>query len=311
MGPVRLGSTPSSPTIQDKVADRDNSRKKRVEDLFIEFGFDLEKISSSIMARLRLMNELTNFVEDEEHTIQYAKKLFEYYDHTSDKETFTDAEKRNIVGGLIFSDIGKTGPASANEDQQRLILRLYGIEGVQKEGEVNLDMPIRIVIKIKFLETSENDIKLFQEMGLDPDMPIKELWRQHAGWTKDIIEGDGVPKEEIAIAAIHHILEGDNAYLVGREGQFTEEFGDNKKFDREEKIVILLDKYGAFIDRVRDMTHEKAIEELRSLLKKFQDNALEKLKDPNLSRTQREYYELISQDKEFFQLIDDLEIAFG
>ena len=277
---------------QDKEAHQETKAKKsKVAEWLGEF-LDVNKINPKILKRLELLNSLTNFVEEEKESIQYAKTIFNYYNESKPDAIFSKEEKDTVLIGLILAEIGKTGPVTANEFQQALIVRLFNISGVR-----DIKHPIRHFIETRFPETAERDIELSRERGLAPSMPIEQFWRLHSGWTLQIIEGDGVPEEDIPGAALHHILEGDNSNLLDEDGNFKTlvingvaqvPFGENRRFDRPEKLVVLLDKYVAFMKRIEGMTHGETIEKLRRIL------------DRN---------ERYKADPEFLELVEDLSRA--
>lgn len=253
---------------------------------------DVEKVNPGIIKRLELLNSLTNFIEEEKESLGLAQKLFDYYEKERPEEAFTREEKEETLIGLILADIGKSGPPNASESQQALIIRIFGIEGV-----TDIKAPVRDFIEDKFPDTAERDIQLFRDMGLDPDMPIDKFWRLHSGWTLKIIEGDGIPEEDLPGAVLHHVLEGDNVDLIDEEGNYQTlnvdgevklRFGENRRFDRPEKLVPLLDKYQARLTRLENQTHQDAIEFLRNFL----------------SRNER-----FKNDQEFLELIEDLNQA--
>lgn len=245
---------------------------------------DVEKVRSSILERLDLLSVKSKFVDDEKTSIKYAEILFDFYREHKPKKVFSDEEKKIVELGIIFSDIGKSGPLEANREQQELIIRIFGIENVK-----NTEQVLEKIIREKFPNTAEEDLELLKQLGIDPIMlPIKDFWRLHSRWTKEIIEDDGVPHEAIPAAVLHHVFEGDNNYLMDEEGNYIGEFGGpNRRFDRVEKLVVILDKYDAFRSRL-GLNHKEALDRIREIVK-----TSERFKD----------------DSEFLELIEDVEIA--
>lgn len=253
---------------------------------------NVAKINPRIIKRLELLNSMTNFIEEEKESLELAKKLFKYYETAKPEKIFTREEKDEVLIGLILADIGKSGPPNATESQQALIIRIFGVEGVK-----DLKTPVRDFIEDRFPDTAQRDIQLFRDIGLDPSMSIEKFWRLHSGWTLGIVEGDGIPEEDLPGAVLHHILEGDNVDLIDEEGNYKTlningkvklRFGENRRFDRPEKLVPLLDKYEAILTRLEGKTHDDAI----SFLKK------------TLSKNER-----FKSDLEFIELIEDLDQA--
>lgn len=231
---------------------------KRLRVICAEVGFDLDSAKPSVVARLRLLAEYTETINDCERMVATARDVFHYYDTTKPHEAFSEAERRIVVLGCVFSDIGKTGPGSADADEQRLIVETFGVEGVR-----DVTQPIARFLRTHFATDADERIRRFAALGLDPGMPIREFWNLHSTWTLEIVEAGEVPPEAIAAAATHHMLEDINPErIVGPDLRFTRSFGDNESFDRAEKLVILLDKYDAVRRRGR-RTHEQAIAWLR------------------------------------------------
>lgn len=243
---------------------------------------DVEKVKPFILERLDLLNKRSNFVEDERQSIKYAEEIFNYRSKELNN-SFSEEEKQIIRIGLIFSDIGKTGPMEAQAGQQDLIIRLFKIENIKDPKT-----PIESLIRDKFSESAEEDIRLFRMLGFDEKMPIEQLWRMHCRWSKEIIENDGVPKEAIPAVALHHILEGDNTDLIDKDGKFINQFGgSNDRFDRAEKLVVILDKYDAFKSRL-GLPHAEAVKRVTKIIE-----------------TNKEF----KDDEEFKDLIKDLDLA--
>jgi len=230
-----------------------------IERLFLEIGLDKKEIGPQIIGRMKLLDKLTCFVADALAAIRYSDIIFNFYENTN--SPFSDGEKQIVKIGMLFSDIGKTGPARANKRQQRLIAEMFAVENVR-----NTEMPVREFLKKYFPKDVEMRIKTFKELGLDSLMPIRDFWNLHTSWTLEIISGDGVPPEAVAVAATHQLLEDINPEdIVGTDGHFTKYFGENTNFDRPEKLLILLDKYEAFRRRL-GKSHQETIARVRGII---------------------------------------------
>ncbi len=240
--------------IPDKLRElRSDPESLRIIRIFAEIGLDLETISPDIVLRLKLLNAKTKFLEDEHQATHYARAVFDWYERNRQEQSWSDMEKRIVTVGTMFSDIGKTGPKSANIEQQKLIVEMYGIENVE-----NPTMPVANFIKEYFQDADER-LSTFKSLGLDPEMSMRSFWDLHVFWTLEIIGGDGVPPEAVIAAAVHHFVQGLNPQgMVGDDGRFKSEFGANRSFSRVEKLIILLDQYDAFRRRGR-MNNERAI----------------------------------------------------
>src|SRR5271165_6497040 len=88
----------------------------RLRSICADVGFDLERIRPSILARMRLLAETTETVNDCERAVRIANHVFRYYDVSKPLKRFTSLERRIVVIGTIFSDIGKSGPVGATLD---------------------------------------------------------------------------------------------------------------------------------------------------------------------------------------------------
>lgn len=221
-----------------------------------EVGFDLRHATPQLMARLKLLAERSLTVDDCERMVAMARKLFQRY--AGSARAFTETERRIVVLGCVFSDIGKTGPARADTDGQRLITDMFAVEGVGDDQQT-----VARFFDTYFEDDAEARLARFRALGLDPTMSLREFWNLHSRWTLEILENTAVPREAIASAATHHLLDDINPGAIVRPDEtFTRPFGDNKAFDRPEKLIILLDKYDA-LRRRGQRSHDQAIAWLR------------------------------------------------
>jgi hypothetical protein len=231
---------------------------KRLRAHCLRVGFDLDRASPSLVHRMQLLAERSQTLDDATRTASYAERIFDHYDATKPSATFTPLERRTIVLACLFSDVGKTGPVGANEDDRRLIVDMFSVEGVRDEAQ-----PVSRFLRTHFPEDCEERIARFAALGLDPEMSMRQFWNLHSGWTLAVAEEAQLPPEAVAAAATHHLLDNVNPQaIVGDDHRFTRDFGDNRTFDRAEKLVIVLDKYDALRRRGR-RTHDQAIEWLR------------------------------------------------
>lgn len=231
---------------------------ERVGAICAEVGFDLERAQPSVVARLRLLAEHTETVADCERMIASARRVFRYYEVTKPLDAFNEGERRIVVLGCVFSDIGKTGPGRADASGQRLVVEMFAVEGVRDDTQ-----SVAQFLKTYFSAEADERVRRFAALGLDPGMTIRAFWNLHSTWTLEIVEAGGVPPAVVAAAATHHLLDNVNPNaLVGADRRFTRRFGDNVAFDRAEKLIVLLDKYDA-VRRRGGQTHDQAIAWLR------------------------------------------------
>ena len=221
-------------------------------------GFDLDRVDPSVLDRMRLLACLTHTVDDMERIAGYAFDVFQHYEVERPADAFGASERRIVVLGCLFSDIGKSGPKKATPEAQRLIVEMFGVEGVTDERQ-----PVARFLDEHFPDDSTVRRARFEALDLDPAMSIRTFWNHHGRWTLEILEGSGVPTEAVAAAATHHRLDDINPdSIVGDDDRFTRPFGVNVAFDRAEKLIIVLDKYDAVRRRGR-LDHDRAIAWLR------------------------------------------------
>jgi hypothetical protein len=231
----------------------------------------LDRITPELHARLQLLAATTETVHDIVHIVENARTVFDYYDAHKPDQRWSESEKCIVVLGSLFADIGKTGPRSADAAEQRLISEMFAVEGVRDYRQ-----PVADFLRENFPDDFEVRAQRFAGLGLDPQMPMRAFWNLHAGWTLQIVRDGGVPEEAVAAAAAHHLLDDVNPEaIVGEDGRYSVDFGDNTHFDRAEKLVILLDKYDALRRRSR-ADHDQAIAWLRKRIgnhARFRDDA--------------------------------------
>jgi hypothetical protein len=234
---------------------------RRLRTLCAAVGFDLEGIRPSILARMRLLAQTTETVNDCERAVGLAFHIFRYYEASKPLQRFTALERRIVVIGTLFSDIGKSGPAGADLDGQQLVAEMFAVERDLDEG-----MSVARFFEVSFPADAADRVRRFEALGLDAGMTLRAFWNLHSGWTLHILQGDGVPLEAVAAAATHHLLENVNPdSLIAEDGRFTRYFGPHGSFERPGKLVILLDKYDAARRRGR-RTHHQAIAFLREVI---------------------------------------------
>lgn len=222
-------------------------------------GFDIAELEPFVVERLRLLAETTATVEDAERMTEQAFAVFAHYDREHPGEAFAADERRVVVLGCLFSDVGKTGPLRASAAGQRFVARMFSVEGVRDDAQT-----VRKFLRAHFTAEADAALNELESLGLDPEMSIRTFWNLHSQWTLEILEVAGIPKEAVVAAATHHLLEDINPQrVVGEDGRFTPRFGGNETFDRAEKLVIVLDKYDAARRRGR-LDHGAAIEWLRT-----------------------------------------------
>mgnify|MGYP000877932214 CR=1 FL=1 len=224
-----------------------------------EVGLDLDALSPFVLERMRLLAEVTKTATDGANIVRIANAVFARADDGGSGRPWSASERRIVILGSIFADIGKTGPLDADAEGQRLVAEMFAVEGVKDEAQ-----SVETFFRAYFPGDADERIRRFRALGLDASMSMRYFWNLHTGWTFEIVEAGGVPREVIVAAATHHLLDHINPHhVVEDDGRFSEPFGENVAFDRAEKLVIVLDKYDALRRRAA-LTHEAAIAWLRS-----------------------------------------------
>jgi hypothetical protein len=208
---------------------------------------------------MRLLAERSGTFDDARRMASYAERIFRHYDVTKPSEAFGALERQTVVLACLFSDIGKTGPADASMEDARLVAEAFAVENVRDDTQ-----PIATFLRTYFPADAEHRLARFAALGVEPTTSMRQFWNLHAGWTLAILDRAGVPPEACAAAASHHLLEDVNPRsIVDHDDRFApRRFGANEKFDRAEKLVIVLDKYDA-VTRRGGLPHERAIAWLR------------------------------------------------
>jgi len=234
-------------------------------------GFDLDRADPSLVDRMRLLARDSKTFDDANRMSSYADRIFRHYEEVKPDAAFDSVERRTVVLGCLFSDIGKTGPADADAEGRRLVAEIFAVENVRDDRQ-----PLTTFFRTYFPDDAERRIAKVTSLGIDPSMPVRQFWNLHSAWTLAIAEASGLPPEAVAAAASHHLLEDVNPEaIVAEDGRFRRSFGDNERFGRAEKLVIVLDKYDA-ARRRGGLDHAGAIRWIRERIAKsarFRDDA--------------------------------------
>ena len=100
-----------------------------------EVGFDIERVEPRIVLRMQLLAEHSETVSDCERMVANARRVFRHYETTKPAEAFSEVERRTVILGCLFSDIGKTGSAAVDVEAQRLIVEMFAVEGVRDDAQ--------------------------------------------------------------------------------------------------------------------------------------------------------------------------------
>jgi len=232
---------------------------ERMRALCARVGFDLDSVKPSVIERMQVLDAHSETVLDSARMIARAWDIFRHYEGAKPAEAFTQMERRIVVLGCLFSDLGKTGPLGASVEGQALIAGMFAVEGVREETQAVAQFFVTY-----FSADAAERTRRFEALGLEPTLTMRQFWNLHSVWTLEIAEAGGLPPEVSAAAATHHLLDNVNpGAIVAEDRRFTRSFGDNAHFDRAEKLIIVLDKYDALLRRGR-CTHDAAILWLRT-----------------------------------------------
>jgi hypothetical protein len=237
-----------------------------IRQLLDRIGVDTEKLNPRIFDRLVLLDQRSPFMEDEACCIDLADRVFAFAEEQG--AGWSPQEKRLVMNGTVLSDIGKTGPRDARPDQTELIVKMFTIGNVSDPDHRTVEQLFREEYQHNYpTDDVEQQMQAFQDLGLPLRMTIRQFYDKHAEWTTEIINHDGIGSDVIAVAALHHVLEGVNPEGFLREDDSIASAGSNTRFDRPEKLVILLDKYDAARQRSKK-THAEAIQYLQGYIGK-------------------------------------------
>ena len=224
-------------------------------------GLDLASVKPWLVTRMELLAERTETVADGERMVAYAERVMRHCEAIRQSQPFNESERRVVLLGCLFSDIGKTGPVAADASGQTLIVEMFGVEGVRDDSQT-----VRKFFATYFEADADERTERFSALGLDPEMSIRSFWNLHSTWTLELGEAAALPPEVVAAAAAHHLIDDINPkQIVADDRTYTRPFGANAAFDRAEKLIILLDKYDAVRRRGRQ-SHAEAIAYLRHRL---------------------------------------------
>lgn len=258
----------------------------RLLQMLADFGADPDTVKPEVLARMRLLAETTETVRDCERAVAIAERVFARRAERKPAEAFTDLEKRTVALGSLFSDIGKTGPAGAAPEEQKIIAEMYAVEEVPFKEIAT--MTVADFFRRYFPADAEERIRAFNNLALDPQtlsalkdadidrdpsrLTMRQFYDLHSFWTLDIIHDDGVPAEAVGAAATHHLLDLADKRgriqldrIVGGDNRFLADFGENLSFDRAEKLVTILDKYDAARRRGK-LSHADAITRVDTII---------------------------------------------
>lgn len=242
--------------------------------------FQIEKIQPLYERLVELNSMPDSHFEDAVMMAQIVDYLWDEIKNEKDIKLTKDKLKL----ACLFHDIGKSGPANAENRKQRYYIetlfnpRLFNPKSEKFQGESPRDLTIGKALDLenlpekekikKYLDTltlhiynKKNKEAVAEKLDLKKHKMI-DLWREHDYWTRDLLrkyKNNQIEIEVAKIASTHHTLDGHDP--EGIDGNIS---GDSAAVEVIDKYLILtlVDKYQAWVDR-SGLSHDQAIEEIK------------------------------------------------
>lgn len=248
--------------MEEKAIEQNSISVAKVEEILKSVNINPSSLSPELKSRLVLLDRYTPTIDDEHQAISYALKVFDQAEKSG--HPYSDAEKRVVMIGTLFTDIGKSGRKDATIQQSELIVSMYSKENIPIEdtqGSVQ-----NFLTKYFSEENPKEKIALFQSLKLVSNMTMRDFYNLHTQWTFDILDASDLPKEIVPVASCHHRLRGDNPRnILNDDDSYIRTFGSRTRYGRSEKLVGLLDQYDAFRRR-SGLIHKETILKLQELV---------------------------------------------
>jgi hypothetical protein len=223
-------------------------------------GIPFDALTPFLQDRLIRSFRHQKTLDDDFECAQIAEKL-EFIFGSSE---CTPKEWRSIRHASLFTDIGKTGPADADNEQVELISRLYAIDTPLHGGPGAWTLADFIGLDPALAIDMSKHLRTLEPLGINRSMTMRTFFNLHAGWTADILENEPQISQQTKVGAtLHHLLEGviPNTVAVLQGDRYVIPSLD-RPVGKPELWVAILDKYQAAIRR-GNKTHEQAIAWLR------------------------------------------------
>lgn len=253
-----------------------------------ELGVDKKQLTAEVLQRLEYLSN-TNFMEEIRVSLKATDTLLDYM--AAQGETITAEMRQHIKQAEYFSDIGKTGPAEqySTKEQRRFMTELYEIhnidtsKGMPTVGQVIEQYPEHFTAPIHELREIVASFNFPENLRT----PMNVLWGMHVHYTYELLRHTNLPKETVAIAAMHHFVEGiiPGNIKPKESDEYVQPFGTKTHFGTEEIVVMLLDKYHAFQHRTPEtnppLPHAETMKHLRTF---FERKAATQAVDPRIMK---------------------------
>lgn len=235
---------------------------RRLREVFDNVHLRFDRFSPVLREHFRLLLKEQPTFEDE---IECAS-LTHSVDSMDPARSLDVPDWFHVQQASLSTDIGKTGPIDATQEQKDLITSMYG-SPKSLPGNPR-DFTIRDFFEMNKELTLEGEehFHVLEAMGITPDTDMRTFFNLHAGWTYGLLKNETeIPEETKVLASLHHILEGVNPNgLVDLSNEQLMIPSLGRPLGRKEIWTVLFDKYQAQRAPHRgNQKHEAAIAWLR------------------------------------------------
>ncbi len=266
------GGFQSSPEIQTPVMVA-GKNKEEIKALFVKNGQPL--ISDEVLARLSQLD--SHFLEKVSHFFD-AEDIVKIFEKTAISSKDLGVSLEEFKSCILVHDIGKTGPVGCSEEEQQLFVELFNLNFEKRDynGKTAQQLTLKEALQIKVAEgqlSTADARKILQTVieatnrnkttiKIDEKSLMKDFWSAHVYWTHDLLREQNFSEEIIAITSAHHEIDG----------HFPNKEKEGKNFLYSKLLLMLLDKFQAFLRRggkspaqaiiiLREMVNSKLTEE--------------------------------------------------
>lgn len=281
--------TPPLPSPR-RIAEKPKSKEeKEIAENFKEAGFEKE-LDGKIIEKLARLKEESGFYEESCQVQIGVSNILDELNLTG--------KKNEVNVAALLHDIGKTGPAEANEKESKAIIKIFAQRKINDEN-LSLEEGIRMgfsdneyeakkIIEIikKMNVRFKNELKIDCKINLN--MTMRQFWDMHGQWTNDILKKHplNLNEEIITIAGSHHFYRGGDLdpYAISDSKALRKIKAEAAAIGLMEeywtfiigRILAAVDQYEASVRRSRH-NHEEAIKWVRNNLMKFEKTKGDKM----------------------------------
>lgn len=277
---------------------------QRREDIFIEEILKREKIiiSPDMKKRMLLLamrhshlplNERTHYKEQEGRSNQPDSHLADCSEIFKVLQLAITNEnpKRNAEVAALFHDVGKTGPAYADDDTRHLVIMLFSFVLPNVPKEMTVGEFLRKFLGETDEESGKQDSRYQKALGKLNTIKIKgcpitadtraiDFFQAHAEWGGEVLEAEpNIPAPIKFIASNHHSVRyGHSVKIKG--------FKESEEEIKSAFWLEITDYYQAAKRRRRHSMHKKIIDEIR-------EEFAEKLRKPEYVLQKEEFEKIL------------------